>query len=86
MDAIHPVKNNYFTIEQVYCKGFLYVQSYTTFKIIDNDNIFLHKYGEEYTDRSNPDKDIQSITKSEKDFGKVRFENVTEDFLIKLVK
>lgn len=80
------VKNNYFTIEQVYCKGFLYVQSYTTFKIIDNDNIFLHKYGEEYTDRSNPDKDIQSITKSEKDFGKVRFENVTEEFLMKLVK
>lgn len=78
-------KNNFFTIEQVYCKDFMYVQSYTTFKI-SNNNITLHKYGEEYTDRSNPDKDIESVTKTEKDFGKINFENITADFLLQLIK
>lgn len=73
-------KNNFFTIEQVDCKDFLYAQSYTTFKI-KNGRITLHKYGEEYTDRSNPEKDINSLSKTEKDFGNISFENVTEDFL-----
>jgi len=80
------VKNNYFTIEQVYCKGFMYVQSYCTFKIDQTGNIFLHKYGEEYTDRSNPDRDIPSVTKSSKDFGRIRFEKVTEDLLMNLMQ
>lgn len=58
----------------------MYVQSYTTFKI-NKGKITLHKYGEEYTDRSNPEKDIPSLLKTEKDFGEISFENVTKDFL-----
>ncbi|MDQ8141974.1 hypothetical protein [Chryseobacterium sp. CFS15] len=78
-------KNNYFTIEQTYCKDFMFVQSYVTFKI-ENEKIVLYKYGEEYTERSNPEKNINSITKTSKDFGIVKFEDVTEDFLIKLMQ
>lgn len=78
-------KNNYFTIQQIFCVDFLFVNSYTTFKIDENSgNIFLHKYGEEYTDRSNPDMKISTKTWSTKDFGIVKFESVNEDFLIDL--
>ena len=79
-------KNNYFTIEQTYCKDFLFAHSYTTFKVNENGNIILYKYGEEYNDRSNPDKDIKSITKTSKDFGDIKFENVTENFLHNLIQ
>ncbi len=75
-------KNNYFTIQQIFCMGFLFVNSYTTFKIDENINtIYLHKYGEEYTNRSNPDEKIPTRIWTTKDFGNVEFENVTEDFL-----
>jgi len=75
-------KNNYFTVQQIFCMDFLFVNSYTTFKIDENtSNITLHKYGEEYTDRSNPDLKIPSKIWSIKDFGIVKFENVNEDFL-----
>lgn len=80
------VKNNYFTVEQVYCKGFMYVQSYCTFKIDRAGNILLHRYDEQYTDRSNPERDIPNFTKSSKDFGRIRFEKVTEDFLMNLLQ
>jgi hypothetical protein len=79
-------KNNYFTIEQTYCKDFMFVQSYTTFKINDDGSILLHRYGEEYTDRSNPDKDIKNIIKTPKEFGRIKFENITGDFLRKLIQ
>ncbi|GAA5084093.1 hypothetical protein GCM10023210_03490 [Chryseobacterium ginsengisoli] len=79
-------KNNYFTIEQTYCKDFLFVQSYTTFKINVDGSILLHKYGEEYTDRSNPDKNIKSIVKTSNDFGVIKFENITQEFLLQLIK
>jgi hypothetical protein len=63
----------------------MFVNSYTTFKIDDKtNNIYLHKYSEEYSDRSDPDKEIPVKTWSTKDFGVVKFEVVTEDFLIKL--
>lgn len=78
-------KNNYFTIEQVYCKDFMFVQSYTTFKINDDETVTLHRYGENYTDRSNPDKNIKGISLATKDFGKIKFENVDREFLIKLL-
>lgn len=75
-------KNEYFTIEQTFCSDFKFVNSYTTFRIDENTNeIYLHKYGEEYTDRSNPDKDIPSKIWTTKDFGEVKFEDVNEDFL-----
>jgi hypothetical protein len=78
-------KYNYFTIQQIVCQDFLFVNSYTTFKIDENNNeIYLHKYGEEYTDRSNPDRKIPVKSWAKKDFGQVIFKNVTEDFLKKL--
>jgi len=64
---------------------FLFVNSYTTFKIDENTgNINLHKYGEEYTERSNPELKIPAKTWSIKDFGIVKFESVNEGFLIDL--
>ena len=77
-------KNNYFTIEQTFCVDFLFVSSYTTFKVNDNNTISLHKYGEELTDRSNPERKIPSKIWTKKDFGEIDFENITENFLVKL--
>jgi hypothetical protein len=78
------VKNNYFTVEQTFCVDFLFVNSYTTFKIDDNGIINLHKYGEEYSDRSDPEKKIPSKIWTKKDFSVINFEEVTETFLLKL--
>ncbi len=79
-------KNNYFTIEQSYCKEFLFVSSYTTFKIDEKSGyILLHKYGEIYIDRSNPDESISDKTLTAKDFGVIKFEYVTEELLLKLL-
>jgi hypothetical protein len=78
-------KGNYITIQQSNCVDFLFVTSYTTFKIDEvSSEIVLHKYGEEYTDRSNPDKEIPSKTWSTKDFGTIKFENVNSDAILKL--
>lgn len=78
-------KNNYFTIQQIFCVDFLFVNSYTTFKIDENTgDINLHKYGEEYTNRSNTMLKIPSKTWSIKDFGIVKFESVNGVFLINL--
>lgn len=80
-------KNIFFTIEQVYCKDFLFVNSYTTFKYDNKKSEFvLHKYGEVFTDRANPDKDIPTITKSTKDFGKILFNEVSQEKLVELIK
>ena len=77
-------KDNYFTIEQNTCFDYnISVSSYTTFKIV-NDEIFLYKYGEQYFDKADHDKIIPPKTWTEKDFGKKRFEEVSEDFLKKL--
>ena len=80
-------KNNYFTIEQTYCLDFKFVYSYTTFKINEKSgDILLHKFSETYTNRSNPDEVIPNRIWTVKDFGEVKFENVTEDFLKSLRK
>lgn len=76
-------KDNYFTIEQTYCKDFMLVSSYITFKI-DQKEILLHKYSEEYTDRSNPDRAIKNLVKTFGDFGKVKFESVNTQMLLDL--
>ncbi|MEL1255878.1 hypothetical protein AAEO57_18940 [Flavobacterium sp. DGU38] len=78
-------KNNYFTVQQIFCVDFLFVNSYTTFKIDENTgNINLYKYGEEYTNRSNTMLKIPSKVWSVKDFGMVKFESVNEGFLLNL--
>ena len=75
-------KDNYFTIEQTFCKNVLYVNAYTTFKIVGN-NVLLHKYTETYTDRNNPDKVLQDKKWTAKEFGQVKFENFNHQTSIK---
>lgn len=75
-------KGNFFTVEQTYCKDFMFVNSYTTFRLNENNEIVLFKYGEEYTDRSNPDKDIKGLIKTTKDFGRINFNDVNEKLLL----
>ncbi|WP_131725960.1 hypothetical protein [Chryseobacterium aquaticum] len=78
------VKGNYFTIEAQSCYDYnVLVDGFTTFKVENND-IFLYKYGEEYFDKSNHDKEIPSKVWTQKDFSKVRFQDVSESFLRKL--
>lgn len=67
-------KDNYFTIEQTFCKDALYVSAYTTFKIVATD-IVLHKYSETYTDRNDPDKILKDKIGTTKEFGKIKFED-----------
>lgn len=79
------LKNNYFTIQKYNCNDKYFLKEYITFK--ENDKgIILHNYTAERTDKYNPDKDIKSIIKTSKDFGEIEFENVTKDFLIKLIQ
>jgi hypothetical protein len=78
------VKGNYFTIEAQTCYDYnVLVDGFTTFKVENND-IFLYKYGEEYFDKSNHDKEIPSKVWTQKDFSKVKFQDVDESFLRKL--
>lgn len=77
-------KDKYFTIEQSSCLDFLFVNSYMTFKVNEKGDFLLHKYTEEYTDRSDPDKTIPSKTWTSKEFGNKKFEELNEDFFINL--
>ncbi len=80
------VKKEYFTIEAQTCYDYnILVNGYITFKVID-DEIYLYKYGEEYFDKAEHEKKIPSKTWSTKDFGKIKFENVTESLLFDLRK
>lgn len=78
------VKNNYFTIEHQDCSDYnVLVTTYITFKVIGNE-IYLHKYGESYFDKSNHEKSLPMKVWSDKNFGKIKFEDVTTEFLEKL--
>ncbi len=77
-------KSNYFTIEQQDCFDYnILVNSYTTFKMVGNE-IYLHKYGETYFDKANHDRKIPEKIWTTKDFGTIKFEDVTENILINL--
>jgi hypothetical protein len=76
-------KDNYFTIENQICSDYIEISSYITFKVV-RGNIFLHKYSETYFDKAEHEKQIPSKVWNNKDFGDVKFEKVTEDFLIKI--
>lgn len=78
------VKDNYFTIEAQTCYDYnVLVDGFTTFKV-ENNEIFLYKYGEEYFDKSNHDKKIPSKAWTQKNFNKIKFQDVNESFLRKL--
>ncbi len=76
-------KNNFFTVEQNLCSNYISISSYITFKIL-GDEIFLYKYGEEYFDKADHDREIPTKIWTTKDFGKVKFEDLTEDFFYNL--
>jgi len=76
-------KGGYFTIEDYICSDYISISTYTTFKVSEN-KILLHKYGQTYFDKADHDKKIPSKTWTQKDFNEVNFDNVTEDFLLKL--
>lgn len=76
-------KDNYFTIENQICSDYIEISSYITFKVVGRD-IILHKYGETYFDKADHEKQIPSKVWKSKDFGDVKFEKVTDAFLIKL--
>ncbi|KPH13753.1 hypothetical protein [Chryseobacterium sp. ERMR1:04] len=77
------LKKNYFTIEKYNCNDKYYLKEYITFKF-DND-LVLHRYDLEFTDKHDPDKSVPNKNYTSKDFGKVKFENVDREFLIKLL-
>lgn len=77
------LKKNYFTIEKYNCNDKYYLKEYITFKF-DND-LVLHRYDIEFTDKHDPDKSVPNKNYTSKDFGKVKFENVDREFLIKLL-
>lgn len=78
-------KSNYFTIENQICSSYIEISSYTTFKVIDH-KILLHKYGETYFDKAEHDKKIPPRTWTTKDFGEVKFEDVSQRFIINLIQ
>ncbi len=51
--------------------------------IVKKNKIFLHKYSEEYFDKSNHDKIIPSKTLTTKNFGKIEFDKVSLELLKK---
>lgn len=78
------VKNNFFTIEVQTCYDYnVLVDGFITFKV-ENNEIYLYKYGEEYFDKSNHEKKIPSKIWTQKKFNKVKFQDVNELFLRKL--
>lgn len=77
-------KDSYFTVELQSCYDYnVLVSGFITFKVEQN-KIWLHKYGEEYFDKSNHEKKIPSKVWTQKDFGKIKFEDVDGNFLLKL--
>lgn len=57
MDIV--AKGKYFTIESVQDGGWFFVNTYITFKYDDlTKQVLLYRYGESYTDRREPEKDI----------------------------
>ncbi|WP_281631995.1 hypothetical protein [Flavobacterium luteolum] len=76
-------KGNYFTIEDYICSDNISISTYITFNVF-KDKILLHKYSQTYFDKADHDKKIPSKTWTKKDFNDINFEDVTEDFLLKL--
>ena len=74
-------KNQFVTFEKYSCNNEYYIYSYITFKV-NNNQIFLDSYSEEYTDRDDSEKEIPNKIWNKKDFGEVKFEEISEDFII----
>lgn len=78
------VKNNYFTIEQVNGRGNYIERSFTTFKYNSSTKgIFLHKYSTITTAKDSGDEAEVKSEYSEKDFGKISFEEFNPEDIVK---
>lgn len=77
------IKNNYFTVEQNTCSNYISISSYITFKVV-GDEINLHKYGEEYFDKADHDRKIPAKIWTTKDFGKIKFEDVSQKKILQI--
>lgn len=78
------LKEAYFTIESQICYDYnISVSSYTTFKVSNNE-VYLHKYGEEYFDKANHDRKIPTKIWTTKDFGILKFEDLTEKKILEI--
>lgn len=76
-------KGAYFTIEQTVCDGYVYVHQYVTFRYDKaSGEVVLHKYGETFTDRTNPDKKIPARTQQASAASPVRFEDWSDEVAI----
>ncbi len=76
------VKNNYFTVEQANSSGGSIERSYITFKYDHiKHGIDLYKYSTIITDRSSGDELERQSEYSEKDFGKIPFENFKNELI-----
>lgn len=77
-------ENGVLKISQQGCYDYTFlVNSSAAFRVIDGE-IYLMEYKENYFNKSDHDQSPPSKTWTEKDFGKVKFENVSEEFLIDL--
>ncbi|MBF9222575.1 hypothetical protein [Hymenobacter ruricola] len=68
------VKGNFFTIEQQNCGGWFFINEYVTFKYVPaSGRIQLHKFGQTFIDRRDPNADMPNQVLTEKQFGQLTF-------------
>ncbi len=73
-------KPPYFTVEQVVCAGFKFASQFVTFKYNKaTKQVLLHKWGEQYTDRSDPEKPLADFIHTPADFGSILFEEASPE-------
>jgi hypothetical protein len=76
------VKGNYFTLEQQNCAGWFFINEYITFRYVPGTGqIQLHKFGQSFTDRREPNKTIPDKVITSKEFGQRYFSQVALDAL-----
>ncbi|MFL0134839.1 hypothetical protein V2633_00020 [Tenacibaculum maritimum] len=67
-------ENNYFTIEESICDGWMFVDNYITFEYDEStDEIYLYSQKFSYTDRRNPNKELPKKMYTKQEFGKITF-------------
>jgi hypothetical protein len=79
------VKGAYFSIESSICSDWLYVHQVITFKYdVKSKMIVWHRYGESFTDRTNPDRNIPDAVYYVGSLKLVPFNQVTDYAINKL--
>ncbi len=78
-------KGKYFTIEQQNCSGWYFIAEFITFKFLESDDRFLlHKFGLQYLDRRDPEKEMVEKIYTMKHFGEVTFQEASLEALYKM--